>query len=211
MVEQHRVVFHEALDEIDDSVRHLFALVVEGVAAATHGFLAGDAEVARQLREQDLVVDATYRDIEQLVQRQFALQAPVAVDMRFLLSVLRIVPELERSADLTEHIAKRGAQGLAAQTTPRVRGLIDRMGGVAHELWRDVAAAWTDRQSQMFEILTDRDEELDDLHVAVTAELASGQVTVPVAMEMTLVARFFERLGDHAVHIGARIDYLMTG
>ena len=211
MSEEHRLVFHHELAEIDNSVRHLFALVVEGVAAATHGFLAGDADVARQLREQDEVIDTLYRNVEELVQRQFALQAPVAVDMRFLLSVLRIVPELERSADLTEHIAKRGAQGLAAQTTPRVRGLIDRMGGVAHELWRDVAEAWTTRKVPVLESLTSCDDELDDLAVAATGELASGQVTVPVAMEMALVTRFFERLGDHAVHIGARIDYLLTG
>jgi phosphate transport system protein len=211
MVEERRVAFHQELEQIDDAVRQLFGLVVEGVAAATQGFLAGDADVARQLREQDKRIDALYLGIEDLVQQQFALQAPVASDLRFLLSVLRIVPELERSADLAEHIASRGAQGLAALITPRARGLIERMGTVAHELWRDAGDAWGDRHGSSALALSERDDELDELHVALTAELASGQLTVPVAMEMALVARFFERLGDHAVHIAARIDYLAGG
>jgi phosphate transport system protein len=59
--------------------------------------------------------------------------------------------------------------------------------------------------------LNERDDELDELHVSLTAELVSGQLTVPIALEMALVARFYERLGDHAVNIGERIRYIAAG
>lgn len=207
----HRIGFLQALEHIDRAVSRLFAIVVEDVAAATEGFLAGDVEIAGRLRDDDRLVDGLYHEVEQLVQVQFALQAPVARDMRFLLTALRIVPELERSADLAEHIATRGGQHLAASITPRARGLVGRMGEVAHGMWREASEAWCDRATPAGERLGYRDDELDELHVALNAEAASGQLTVPVAMEMALVSRFYERLGDHAVHIAARIDYLITG
>ena len=82
-------------------------MVAEDLGGATHALLSGDNEVVKVLAERDLVIDALYAEIEELVNRDIALQAPVASDLRFLLSVLRIVPELERSHDLVEHIARR--------------------------------------------------------------------------------------------------------
>src|SRR6059058_3075821 len=122
-----RVGFHRDLQEIDQKVVRLFALVSEGVAAATDAFLSGDREAANSLVESDKVIDELYCDVEELVQRQFALQSPMARDMRFLLSVLRIVPELERSGDLAEHIAARATRGVSDSLTPRIRGLIEQI------------------------------------------------------------------------------------
>src|SRR5207237_1981533 len=123
----------------------LFALVSEGVAAATDAFLSGDREAANSLVDSDKVIDELYCDVEELVQRQFALQSPMARDMRFLLSVLRIVPELERSGDLAEHIAARAARGLSSALTPRIRGLVEQMGKAGTELWREAGGAYVDR------------------------------------------------------------------
>jgi phosphate uptake regulator len=112
VAEELRKAFHRDLDEIDHKVRQLFALVGEGLAGATDAFLAGDRDAAKALMDRDRLLDALYADIEVMVQRQFALQSPMAQDMRYLLSVLRIVPELERSGDLAEHIAQRAVRGL---------------------------------------------------------------------------------------------------
>jgi phosphate transport system protein len=203
--------FHKDLQEIDEKVIQLFALVSEGLAAATEALLTSDREAARALVARDKeVVDSLYADIEQLVQHQFALQSPMARDLRFLLTVLRIVPELERSADLAEHIAQRAMRGLAAELTPRIRGLVEEMSRLAVEMWREAADAYADRKD-MAEAMDDRDDELDDLHVSLTAELVSGTLTVPVALEMALVARFYERLGDHAVNVANRIRFLVVG
>lgn len=206
-----RSAFHRELQKIDMQVRQLFALVSEGVAGATDALLAGDRQAARDLVARDSMLDALYVDVEDVVQRQFALQAPLATDLRFLLSVLRIVPELERSGDLAEHIAQRAARGITTELTPRLRGLIQQMGRVGVQLWQETARAYDERDAAAADRLRELDDEMDDVHVSFIAELASGKVTVPVAIELALVGRFYERLGDHAVNIAARIRYLAAG
>jgi len=200
--------FHRDLDEIERSVNVLFALVGESLAGATDAFLAGDLDAARQLAQQDSVVDRLYADVEAVVERQLTLQSPIASDLRFLLAVLRILPELERSGDLTAHIASRAARGLGAELPPRVRLLVQRMGEVGVEMWREVAEAFGERDAEAASRLREHDDELDDLHSALTAELASQTMSTPVTMEMTLVGRFYERLGDHSVNIAERIRFL---
>jgi phosphate transport system protein len=211
MPEDIRVEFHRELEEIDQKVVQLFALVAEGVAKATDAFLANDREAAESMADADAVIDQLYCDIEELVQRQFALQSPMARDMRFLLSVLRIVPELERSGDLAEHIAARATRGVSDNITPRIRGLIEQMGHIDAQMWREAADGYVDRDGGVAARLNDRDDELDELHSSLIAELVTGQLSVPIALEMALVARFFERLGDHAVNIGERIRYIAEG
>ena len=206
-----RGAFHRELDRIDEAVLQLFALVSEGVAGATEALLAGDRESAKALVARDRMIDSLFVDIEDLVQRQFALQSPMAIDLRFLLSVLRIVPELERSGDLAEHIAQRAVRGLTAELTPRIRGLVERMGKVGVEMWQAAAQFYAERDADGEATLRELDDELDDLHVSLIAELASGRISVPVVIELSMVGRFYERLGDHAVNIAARVRYLATG
>ncbi len=207
MTTELRIAFHQSLDEIDGHVTQLFALVTEGLAAATDALLSGDRAAGRAVVQKDVVVDELYRRVEELTLREVALQGPVASDLRFLLSVLRIVPELERSGDLVEHIAARAARGLAEELTPRIRGLVDQMGRVGVELWRMAADAYAERDGSAARRIEDGDDELDELHTSLTAEIASGSVSLPVAIEMALVGRFYERLGDHAVNIARRMEY----
>src|SRR5439155_14628604 len=100
-----RVEFHRELEKIDRQVLGLFALVGECVAGATDALLTGDRDAAKVLVERHALIDRAYLDIEEVVQRLLVLQSPVASELRFLLTAFRIVPELERSADLSEHIA----------------------------------------------------------------------------------------------------------
>ena len=211
MPDELRLEFRRELDKIDRQVLGLFALVGECVAGATDALLTGDRDAAKALVERDAQIDRAYLDIEDLVQRQLLLQAPVASDLRFLLGAFRIVPELERSADLAEHIAQRAARGLTPELTPRVRGLIEQMGRVAVEMWHRATDAYANRDAGAHERLNDRDDELDDLHVSLTAEISSGKLSVPVTIEMALIARFYERLGDHAVNVAAHVRYLVGG
>lgn len=203
--------FHQQLDEIDARVIRLFALVSEGVAAATHALLAGDVEAARELAEQDQLVDALEVDLEQVAERELLLETPMAGDMRYLVSVLRVVPELERSGDLAEHIAQRALTGLATRLTPTVRGLLEEMGTSCVELWRGAADAWVERDRDAAEALDQADDHLDDLHERLSTELETADIARADALQTTLVARFYERLGDHAVHVTERIRYLADG
>ena len=178
MPEELRQEFHRDLERINRQVIGLFALVGECVAGATDALLSGDREAAKVLVERDRMIDETYRDIEGLVQRQLTLQSPMASDLRFLLAVLRIVPELERSADLAEHIAQRAVRGLTPELTPRVRGLVDQMGRVSVEMWHAAADAYAERDGDARERLNEQDDELDDLHVSLTAEISSGKLSM---------------------------------
>ena len=105
---EHRQEFQRELEGIEVKVIELFAMVAEDLPGATEALLTGDNEVLRVLAEREQVIDALYPEIEELVNREILLQAPVASDLRFLLSVLRIVPELERSHDLVVQIASPG-------------------------------------------------------------------------------------------------------
>ena len=196
------------LDAIDAKVMELFAMICEDLPTVTQAVLDGSNEVAGPLAERERTIDARYRGIEQLVSREILLQAPVASDLRFLLSVLRIAPELERSHDLVCHIASRAGHIPGPELSSRCRELIKQMDELVCGMWRRAADCWCQRDGTAAPALADADDELDELHASLAAELASGTMALPVAMEMTLMARFYERLGDHAVNIARRVIYL---
>jgi phosphate transport system protein len=207
MIEPRHEFEHE-LEAIEGKVIELFAMVAEDLPGATQALLTGNNELVRKLVERDKVIDVLYLEIEQLVNREILLQTPVASDLRFLLSVLRIVPELERSHDLVVDIASRADHILNEDLSPRCRGIIERMGSLASDMWRQAVDSWYQRDRSAVTVLSERDDEMDELYASLIAELASGQMALPVTMAMTLVARFYERLGDHAVNIARRVVYL---
>src|SRR5499426_1125797 len=205
---EHRQEFQRELEGIEAKVIELFAMVAEDVPGATRALLTGNNEMVAVLAGREQVIDALYPEIEKLVDREILLQAPVASDLRFLLSVLRIVPELERSHHLVVDIARRANLLLSEDLSPRSRGLVERMGSLASDMWRQAADCWYQRDRSAAFALGQRDNEMDELYASLIAELASGRMGLPVTMEMTLVARFYERLGDHAVNIARRVVYL---
>jgi phosphate transport system protein len=205
---EHRPEFQEELDGIEARIIELFGMLAEDLAKATDALLTGNNEVVKLLAEREKVIQGLYPELESLVNRSILLQAPVASDLRFLLSVLRIVPELERSHSLVEHIARRADHFLSNDLSPRTRGLVERMGQLASDMWRQATDAWYRRDASVADTLAERDEEMDELYASLIAELAGGSMALPVTMEMTLVARFYERLGDHAVNVATRVVYL---
>jgi phosphate transport system protein len=204
----YRQEFQRDLEAIEVKVIELFAMVAEDLPGATDALLSGNNDVVRTLAEREQVIDALYPEIEDLVNREILLQAPVASDLRFLLSVLRIVPEIERSHDLVMHIAAQADHILSGDLSVRSRGLIERMGDLVSSMWRQAADSWYQRDPSVAFALAERDDEMDELHASLIAELASGRMALPVTMEMTLVARDYERLGAHAVNISRRVVYL---
>jgi phosphate transport system protein len=206
-----RRAFHQELDDINAKIVQLYALVIESLSAATETFLSADRESARAIVESDALIDSINLDLEKSVERNLLLQSPVASELRFLLSALRIVPELERSGDLAEHIATRAANGIGYKLTPAIRGVIQEMGQVGVMMWRAAADAWADRDASAAAKLVELDDQMDDAFDKLWGLVEKGDVELPVAMEMALVARFYERLGDHAVHITERVRYLAEG
>jgi phosphate transport system protein len=205
---EQRQEFERGLEAIEAKVIELFAMVAEDLPGATSALLSGNSEMIKSLTEREQAIDALYLEIEGMVNREILLQAPVASDLRFLLSVLRVVPELERSHDLVIEIATRANHILSDDLSPRCRGLVEQMGSLASGMWRQAVDSWYQRDRSVAAKLDERDDEMDELYASLIAELASGGMTLPVTMEMTLVARLYERLGDHAVNIARRVVYL---
>jgi len=200
--------FDQELADIDAKVIRLFALVTEAVAAATDSLLSSDRVAAQETLDRDVFVDELEADLEEIAQRELVTQQPMAGDMRYLLTVIRVVPELERSGDLAEHIAQRAVTGLAGRLSPTVRGILQEMGSAAVQMWQAAADAWAERDEKAAERIDAVDDQLDDLHDRLITDLGESDLELADALQTTLVGRFYERLGDHAVHITERIAYL---
>jgi phosphate transport system protein len=200
-------------DQLDRQIARLFVLVGDGLAAATAAFLAGDKLAASEVASADVVIDELRHDAESLIEVQLRslVEATDPSELSGLVTALRVVPELERSGDLVEHIAARSSSALVGSLSDAARQLVAEMGEIAIELWRSAAIAFDRRDRDAWRFLRQRDDDLDDLHVRLCDELATLDLEVPVAIEMGLVARFFERLGDHAVNVARRVDVMPSG
>jgi phosphate transport system protein len=203
-----RKEFHQELQAIEAKVVELFALVGEDLVVATGALLNSDAGGLKIVAERQASIDSIYAELEVLVNRQLLLQAPVADDLRLLLSVLRILPDQDRAHRLALHIAEQGTHVLSDDLSPRTRGLVQTMGDTAADMWNKAANAWYQRDRTAADALEEQDEDMDSLYSALVAELASGAMRLPVIMDMTLVARYYERFADHAVNIAHRVVYL---
>jgi phosphate transport system protein len=188
----------------EEPVLHLFALVSEALARATWALLNGDAELGRAVVEDDREIDDQTAAVEARIWSHIEAERPGADELRHLVGMLLLLSELERSADLAEHIAQRAVANLGADMTPVSRGIVQRMSEVAIEMWRSAAEAYAGGNAQHLE-LDEEDEELDILHGRLSKEVATGTMEPPVAAQVTLLARFYERLGDHAVNLSRRV------
>jgi phosphate transport system protein len=201
----HAAVDVDAAPELRQQTVRVFALVGEAMAEATHALLAGDRELAKRVVDQDIIIDNLVNELVATAEAQLLDSANKSVETRrTLLTLLRILPEVERNGDLAEHIARRAARGLGNEMSPRSRGLVERMGEVASTIWREATDVIIDGKLEAAGAIEDIDDELDDLHVSLTAELTSGSMALPVAVELALLARFYERFGDHCVNLARR-------
>jgi phosphate transport system protein len=179
-------------------------LVSEALAGATDALLTSDAAIATMVVAREATIDGLVEEAEGLVWRQIEESDPSPGQLRSLVRALLIVPELERSADLAEHIAQRGLTGLGREMTPLSRGIVQRMAEVGIDMWGTAASAYGDGSRRGPE-LDEADEEMDVLHNRLMAEVAAGPMEPSTAAQVTLVGRFYERLGDHAVNVARRI------
>ena len=191
-------------DPIDQQINHIFALVAEALAAATDALLGGNIAGGQAVVDRDQAIDEMTADVVRQVWVRLDSGSTSREELHHLVGLLLILPELERSADLAEHIAQRAVNNLGAEMSPTSRGIVQRMTEVALDMWRTAADAYAERSAQGV-ALDEDDEEMDLLHERLTREIAAEEMPTPVATQLTLVARFYERLGDHAVNLAHRI------
>ncbi|HVB07261.1 MAG TPA: PhoU domain-containing protein [Acidimicrobiales bacterium] len=190
---------------VNQRIAQLFALVTEALAGATDALLRTDVLHAEAIIAADRSVDELTEELVQIVWGEIARSAGDLPELRRLVSVLLILPELERSADLAEHIAQRAVTRLGSEMTAVSRGIVQRMSDVAVDMWQATGDAYASRALAGV-ALDAADEELDLLRDRLVAEVAAGAMTSMVSGQVTLLGRFYERLGDHAVNLARRIE-----
>ncbi len=195
-------------ERVDRTVLVLFATVTETTSWATTALLDQDVERADRIIAEDRRVDDRVEELTGLIKERLGQSSIGTDELEDLITILQMAPELERSADLAEHIAQRTRQGLGGNISPRSRGLIQLMCDICVRMWQLASRAYGERSRDIAFEIQDEDEELDVLASRLLSEGAAEGVDPAVAAELALVARFYERLGDHAVNLGRRISTL---
>lgn len=210
-----RTGFHGELDEIHRSVARLSANVTELIPRAADVLLDLDLEGAEYVIMGDDEIDARSIELEERCYALLALQAPVAKDLREVVSAVKLIGEIERSADLCVNICKAARRIYGHSLDPRVRGVIQKMGDQAQKLFKEATEAYLASDAVRAAALDDMDALLDDLQrefIQIIFEChAAGSIDLQVAVQLAVVARFFERIGDHAVNIGEKVRYVVHG
>ena len=196
------------LPAIDQKVIQLFALVSEALSRATDALLSGDVLLGQSVIDGDQAVDALTSDVELLIWQELQERPVQGDDLRYLVGLLLIIPELERSADLAEHVAQRAVDNLGAEMTPRSRGIVQLMTEVANEMWQEAADAFGGPCGWLIGSPR-RTRRWTSSMIDLTREVGEEGMPASVAAQVTLLARFFERLGDHAVNLARRIELLV--
>ncbi len=211
----HRSAYHLRMAELDASLIRLGAMVSEVIPKGTEILLSGELTDAQSLIDADDEIDLLSLEIEERVFSTMALQAPVASDLRHLTTVLKAVGELERSADLMVNVCKASRRMYGSPMTPKIRGVIEAMSQEARKLVQLSIESFADSDDALASALGDIDDKLDMLNremvEAVFAAHAEGAIDLAAAVQLALVARYYERIGDHAVNIGERVTYMVTG
>jgi len=212
---EHRKAFHEELAQLNEDVLHLAALAGEAIQAGTDALLDFDLAGVEQVIAQDGLLDQLTDSIEERVYQIMARQAPMAMDLRTLVTILRAIHELERIGDLMINVAKAARRLYPRALEPKVRGILDRMREQAAEQLRLAAEAFAARDPARAAALNDMDDVMDDMQKELFRTIFSSPVTdeasVQRAVQIALVGRYFERMADHAVNVGERVEFMVTG
>ncbi len=192
---------------VDRRVTQLFANVSEALAAATDALLGGETAIAQRVVDCDNDIDILATQVQTDIWSYLSRHNIVIQELKHLVGLLLILPELERSADLAEHIAQRALSNLGPQMTPTCRGAIQRMSEVALEMWHKAAKVYGNSEI-ISDDLDEDDEEMDILYDRLIQEIDKSNIPNQAAAQIALTARFYERLGDHAVNLARRMETL---
>ena len=209
-----REAYHDQLDSIFRDLAVVCGNVQEAVRLATRSLLTGDAETAEAVISADSLIDAATERVEDNCFSLLSLQQPVAGDLRVIVSALRMVSELERMGDLSVHVAKIARLRVPLIAVPEeVRPTIARMAEVAEDMVARVADILTERDVEAAIELGRDDDEMDKLRRNSFTQLLSDDWAhgVEAAVDIALLGRYYERIADHAVSVGNRVIFVVTG
>jgi len=207
--------YHEQLDDLSTEMIRLSALATEAVAKGTQVLLDADLPAAEEIIADDARIDDVAHDVEERCYQLLALQQPMASDLRKIVAVLRNLHELERIGDLMVNVAKGARRIYPHELTPKIRGLLERMGQQAASQIRLATDAFVDSDVRRAAALNDMDDVMDDLQKdlfrSIFAAGAPSEEEVHRAVQIALIGRYYERIADHAVNIAERVVFMVTG
>src|SRR4051812_17043572 len=213
-----RRTFDDQLSDIRGDVVKLAIKTCEQVGAATQALLDADLSIVDQIYVVRGEIEERVVHLEQRVSQLFALQQPMASDLRSMLAVLRILHEIELTAGLMRNVARATRRLYPRGLPPRVRGIVERMGAQASVQMHPAVDAFADTDEKVASALPDMDDVMDDLQKELFRTIFSGFASGPVdepelqmAVQLAFVGRDYERAADHAVMIGRWVAFMVTG
>jgi phosphate transport system protein len=209
-----REQFRTDLGEISRSLVTMSEAVRASMHRATDALLNAEQTDAEEVIATDAEIDALYRIIEDRVYEVLARQAPVASDLRLVITTLHAAADLERMGDLAEHVAKITLRRHpASAVAPPVAAIFKNMGDVADGIADKITQALSARDAHMAAQLERDDDAMDDLHSSLFTVMFGPDWTagVEAAVDTALLGRYYERYADHAVNVGRHVVFLVTG
>jgi len=206
--------YQQQLDSVLNELVAMTGDVRKALAQATEALLNADASLAEEVITGDLAIDAARERIEDESFDILALQAPVAGDLRMLVASLRMVADLERMGDLSVHVAKVARLRYPESAVPEnLVETITAMATTADEMIKAAAEIVETRDVEAARELEAADDQMDKLRRSMFRTLLSKHWDegVEPAIDMALLGRYYERIGDHAVSMARRIVFLVTG
>lgn len=205
--------FEEELTRLQERLLVMGGFAEERVRMAVGGLVERDTDAIRRVIEGDKPINALHLEIDERAFTLLALHQPMASDLRAIVSAIKINTDLERVGDLAVNIAEAAERYLQH---PPVKPLIDipRMADIAQRMLRDALDAFVRRDPALAKNVLDRDDELDGLKTQVFRELLTYMLqdpaTIEPALDLVLVSRHLERVGDHATNVAEDVIFIVS-
>jgi len=215
MALEHTVkAFDEDITRLRGLIAEMGGLAEVAISESVEALVRGSKDLASQVIGRDKRIDALEHEIDKLAVRIIALRAPMADDLREVISALKIAGMLERVGDYAKNIAKRAGRVVdRPQFEPLT--LIPAMAEIAGEMVHDVLTAYAARNPVIAVEVCQRDEKVDAFYNSIFRNLVTHMMenpaTISSAAELLFVARNLERIGDHATNIAEMVYYAATG
>lgn len=206
--------FSEALGALEDEVQRTASQAQLLLEQALQALLGGDLAICDQVVRGDDEVDALYLDVERRILHLFALQTPVATDLRLLTALLHINLHLERVGDQAVNLAKIAKLVDGLPQIPEVLRDLEKMGKIALGMVGTAMDALARRDVDLAQTLPELDDPIDQLNRGMmpkVLEAAGDKRMLEWGIRMYVVSRQIERIGDNAVDIGEQVAFLVTG
>ena len=207
--------FEHELGQLKERLLAMGGLAEDRVRTAMLGLVERDRDLIEEVLGGDMPLNELHIEIDDLCLKLLALHSPMAADLRMLVTVLRVIHELERIGDLMAKVAKAARRLYPHEVEPKIRGLVDRMRDQAAAQLRLAIEAFADRDVAKAAALADMDDVMDELQKELFQAIFSLQSpddsTLQLAVQIALVGRFYERAGDHAANVADRVQFMVTG